>query len=222
MLSNLWGREPVALMTLLRAAIIFGTAFGLKLTAEQIAGTYMLVEAVLMFVTRGQVSPVPKPPAPPSRGVVTPVSAFVLTFALLAGLGAAPLVGCASVPGGAAKDPDSLVRGSTALAFNGGVVALEFLDQREVEYLDSIVRPTTAEINAATSRVERLKRARDALAIAREWLAGNASKEAGSAALRDGLKLLQTIADELKANGVTVPQPVLQGLSAASTFVGEP
>lgn len=132
------------------------------------------------------------------------------------------LGGCAGVPPAlAGKDPGALVKGSTALAYNGAAVALELLDKQEAEYLDSLAKPTDAELAASTVRRERLRRARDLLAIAQEWLSGKAPEEQGIAALRDALKLLQLMADELKAAGVFVPPAALKGLSAASTFVGE-
>lgn len=56
-LSNLWGREPVLILGLLRAVIVFATAFGLQLTVEQTAAVYLLAEAILSVVTRTQVSP---------------------------------------------------------------------------------------------------------------------------------------------------------------------
>lgn len=59
-------REPVLVTGLVRAVIVCGTAFGLHLSAEQVAGVMLLTEAVLSLVTRSQVTPVPEldDPAP--------------------------------------------------------------------------------------------------------------------------------------------------------------
>ena len=51
--------EPVLVTTLARALILCVTAFGLKLSADQVAGIMLVLEAVLGFVTRASVTPVP-------------------------------------------------------------------------------------------------------------------------------------------------------------------
>ena len=56
----LWYRlqqEPVAAAAIVRLTISTATVFGLQWTAEQVAAVMALTEAVLMFVTRGAVTP---------------------------------------------------------------------------------------------------------------------------------------------------------------------
>jgi len=56
----IFNREPVAVAAAVRAVILAVVAFGVKLTAEQIAATMVAVEAVLTVAVRRKVS-VPKP-----------------------------------------------------------------------------------------------------------------------------------------------------------------
>ena len=56
----IFNREPVAVAAAVRAVILAVVAFGVKLTAEQIAATMVAVEAVLAVAVRRKVS-VPKP-----------------------------------------------------------------------------------------------------------------------------------------------------------------
>jgi len=53
----MFGREPVLWTGVIRAAVVCGAAFGLKLSTEQIVSIYALTEAILILVTRSQVSP---------------------------------------------------------------------------------------------------------------------------------------------------------------------
>lgn len=50
--------EPAALLALVRAVIVLGTAFGLDLTMEQTAAIYAFVEVVTTILTRQNVIPV--------------------------------------------------------------------------------------------------------------------------------------------------------------------
>ncbi len=88
---KLWEREPVALMAVLRQAIVLATAFGLKLTPEQCVALYGFVEVVTALITRSQVTPAPKdPPKPPSAGkAVGSVVGALVALVLLVGCGAA-------------------------------------------------------------------------------------------------------------------------------------
>lgn len=52
------GREPVLWLALVRAIIICVTAFGLKLSAEQIGAVYLVAETALTLITRQQVTSV--------------------------------------------------------------------------------------------------------------------------------------------------------------------
>ena len=49
--------EPVAIAAAVRAVLVMLGAYGLGLTAEQIAATVVAVEAVLAVIVRSQVSP---------------------------------------------------------------------------------------------------------------------------------------------------------------------
>jgi hypothetical protein len=59
----LWGREPVLILGLIRAVVVLVTAFGLGLSAEQVASIYLVAEAVLSLVIRQRVTPVSEEPA---------------------------------------------------------------------------------------------------------------------------------------------------------------
>lgn len=49
--------EPVLITGLVRAVILCLTAFGLRLSADQVAAVMLVTEAVLSLVTRQQVAP---------------------------------------------------------------------------------------------------------------------------------------------------------------------
>ncbi len=51
-------REPVLILGLVRAVVVFVSAFGLDLTAEQVAGIYLVAESVLSVLARQKVTPV--------------------------------------------------------------------------------------------------------------------------------------------------------------------
>lgn len=51
-METLWGREPVAILAAIRAVVVLGVAFGLKLTPEQIAAVYLVAETVLSLIAR--------------------------------------------------------------------------------------------------------------------------------------------------------------------------
>ena len=50
-------KEPVAIGGLITGAVALAGAFGLELTAEQLAGAVALVTAVVAWVTRRKVTP---------------------------------------------------------------------------------------------------------------------------------------------------------------------
>lgn len=62
---RLVGREPVAAAAALRGVVLAGMAFGLKVSAEQLAAVMVALETVLGFVTRTAVAPTPPLPAVP-------------------------------------------------------------------------------------------------------------------------------------------------------------
>lgn len=57
----MFNREPVLWMALLRAIVVCGAAFGLQLSAAQVAGIYLVMESLLSLITRQSVTPVVKP-----------------------------------------------------------------------------------------------------------------------------------------------------------------
>lgn len=56
------GREPALWTAAIRAIILLAVLFGLKWTPEQIAGTMLVVEALLALYTRQTVTPNSKLP----------------------------------------------------------------------------------------------------------------------------------------------------------------
>jgi len=133
---------------------------------------------------------------------------------LAIGLSLAVPTGCA----GKGPDTAAMVERSAALAFNGATVALEVLTAQEVAYLDSLAKPTPAQLSAAEARNSRLHRARESLLIVRGWLEGE--REGGKQALADALQALEFVADELGTQGVKIPERVTDGIRLAKLFVG--
>ena len=58
LLRDLWEGEPVLILALIRAAIVFGVTFLAGFTPEQIAAAYGLAEALTAYYTRARVTPV--------------------------------------------------------------------------------------------------------------------------------------------------------------------
>lgn len=50
-------REPVAILAVVRALVLAGMAFGLKVSVEQLAAVMLALETVLTLVTRSKVTP---------------------------------------------------------------------------------------------------------------------------------------------------------------------
>lgn len=55
---NLWNREPALIMGLVEAALALFLAFGLNLSAEQVAAIVAFSAALLSVIVRQKVSPV--------------------------------------------------------------------------------------------------------------------------------------------------------------------
>lgn len=53
----MFDREPTLWLGAIRAIVVLVTAFGLKLTVEQIAAVYLCAEAVLSLINRQRVTP---------------------------------------------------------------------------------------------------------------------------------------------------------------------
>ena len=56
--QTLFGREPVAILYAIMTIIGVAMAFGLKISAEQLAGINVGLAAIFAVITRSQVSPV--------------------------------------------------------------------------------------------------------------------------------------------------------------------
>ncbi len=56
----MFGREPTVIIGFVRAVVVCAVAFGLELTPEQIAGVYLVVEALLTMLNRAKVTPIGK------------------------------------------------------------------------------------------------------------------------------------------------------------------
>ena len=59
LVKGFWDREPVYFIAVVQAAIALVVAFGLNLSAGQITAILAFVAALLSFLTRSRVSPVP-------------------------------------------------------------------------------------------------------------------------------------------------------------------
>ena len=59
--GTLFGREPVAILYAIMTVIGAAVAFGLTVTAEQLAGINVGLAAIFAVITRSQVEPVGKP-----------------------------------------------------------------------------------------------------------------------------------------------------------------
>ena len=151
-----------------------------------------------------------KPSVPPIAVFVLALIPVSLGGTIAAGsiaAGSPALFGCSRD----ARPSSVMVESGKALAFNSAVVALVLLDQREADYLNSLEAPTQAQIDAAAQRVQRLKAARLALEVAREWIQGDGSRD-GEQAIRDAVVALAEVAALLKSEGVDVPPEVEKAL----------
>lgn len=122
------------------------------------------------------------------------------------------LTGCTPAQRAASAD---VVDKAEALAFTGGVVALLLLDDQLARHLDSLPHPTAQQLAAAQLRVDRLSRARAALAIVRQALAGELGDLDERGKLREAVQALDLVAAELEADGVRLPEDLLRALAAA-------
>jgi hypothetical protein len=56
-MTNLWGREPAAVVAFVQAVVALAVAFGLDLTPEQVGAVVATTALALGLVTRSQVTP---------------------------------------------------------------------------------------------------------------------------------------------------------------------
>ena len=54
----MFGREPTLILGLIRAVVVLLTAWGLDMSAEQVAAVYLVAEAALSVINRQLVTPV--------------------------------------------------------------------------------------------------------------------------------------------------------------------
>lgn len=149
-----------------------------------------------------------------SKPRLPPVLPVLYLFGLAAFVSVQPwMAGCAAVPSKAAVS--DVVQRSSALAFNGATLALLYLDEQEAKRLDALPHPTELELQQATAHVERLTRARDALAIVRKALSGELGDLDERGKLREAVEALDLVASELEADGVKLPKDLQSALAAA-------
>lgn len=147
---------------------------------------------------------------------------FNLLLSLLIALSC--FVGCAPSKGSSSAPQATAASREAALAFSGLHTAWALLDELERARIKAIAdKGDPALAKAALPKAEavnaRLHRVRDALEIARGYLAGTKSFEDCKAALKDAASLLSTIVDELQADGVKMPEEVGAGLAAAGALL---
>lgn len=145
-----------------------------------------------------------------------------LLFSLL--IAALVLAGCAPSKGSSSAPQTTGASREAVFAFTGLHTAWALLDEAERMRLKSIndrgdAAAAKAALAGAEARNARLHRIRDALEIAREYLAGTKTFDDCRAALKDAAALLRTTMAELQADGVKVPDEVDAGLAAAGAFL---
>lgn len=133
-------------------------------------------------------------------------------------------IGCAPARGSSSAPQTTTASREAVFAFAGLHTAWAMLDEREAAKLAAISAKNDpalarAELPKAEDRVARLHRIRDALEIARGYLAGTKTFDDARAALRDAAALCQLLVDEMKAEGVSVPEEISTGLAAAGAFL---
>lgn len=128
-----------------------------------------------------------------------------------------PACGMFGTGGGNASQADLR---AAALGYNGACVALELVAAAEADRMAAIESPTLDQIAQAEARVARLRRVRDALEVARAWLAGETEQGDARRAVHDAAELLRLAVAELRADGVLLPEAVSRGLAAASVWAG--
>lgn len=67
-LNALISREPVMTMSVIQAGLALAMAFGFNMTAQQMGSILVFTAAVLGWLTRSKVTPLPAPVIPPKDG----------------------------------------------------------------------------------------------------------------------------------------------------------
>jgi hypothetical protein len=151
--------------------------------------------------------------------------ASVLTLVFFLGFTIAAAPACS--PSHGAKDPAAAKSDApreVVIAYTGAYTAWALLDELERVRLKAIndkgdPKLAAAELPKAEARNARLHRMRDSLEIARGYIVGEKSLNECKVALRDAVTLLHVVVEELRADGVKVPDEVSSGLAAASAFL---
>lgn len=133
-------------------------------------------------------------------------------------------ISCAPSKGSSSAPQTTETSREAALAFSGLHTAWALLDNAEAARLKAITDKgdpalAKAELPKAEARNARLHRVRDALEVARGYVAGTKSFAEGRAALHDAAVVLRIVVDELQADGVKLPDEVLAGVVAAGAFL---
>lgn len=164
----------------------------------------------LIFVSR-------LPPEPKLKSKGLPPGVATLMLVLSCGLicaSPALLTACSASQATKAQ----MVEAGKALAFNSAATALVLLDKAEADRIDAIKTPTAAQVEQAKKNVTKLRAARDALQVVRDWMLGQSGAD-GPALLKDTLAALQSVADSIDAEGGVLPVEVDQMLKAGRAFL---
>lgn len=145
---------------------------------------------------------------------------ILLVFCLIA---SAQVTACAPKHGANAPGVDANPDRGIVLAYTGAVVAWAVLDELERVRLKAIndkgdPQLAAAELPKAEKRNATLHRIRDVLAVVRGYVAGEKKLADARGALRDGAELLGSVVDQLRAEGVKIPEEVDKGIAVASGF----
>jgi hypothetical protein len=159
---------------------------------------------------------------PPMKKLLALVIALVACLIFAGTLACSPSKGEDPKHGGVAAAPG--VPREAVLAFAGVHTAWGILDELERDRLKAIndagdPAKAKAALDSARSRNAQLHRLRDALELARKWLAGEVPDEDGRAALRGAAQMLQLLVDEMKGQGLKIPEQVDAGLAAARVLL---
>ena len=149
---------------------------------------------------------------------------LTLILATIALLAFTASIACAPSKGSSHPPQSTGASREAVFAFSGLHTTWALLDEAERVRVKAIADKgdpalAKAELPKAEARNARLHRVRDALEIARQYIAGTKSFDDCRAALKDAATLLRTAVAELKADGVKIPDEVDSGLAAAGAFL---
>lgn len=156
------------------------------------------------------------------RKLLAVVIALVACLIFAGTLACSPSKGEEPKHGGVAAAPG--VSREAVLAFAGVHTAWGILDELERDRLKAIndagdPARAKAELPKAQARNAQLHRLRDALELTRQWLAGELSEQDGRAALRGAVQMLQLLVEEMRGQGLKIPEQVDAGLNAGKLLL---